>query len=82
MGRRLILDSLKFWAKEYGVDGFRFDLMALIDQDTIRQADRELRARMGEAGRRAVLDKSWESVCGELVQYYEAVIASRKAMAV
>jgi pullulanase len=44
MGRRLIIDSLKFWAKEYGVDGFRFDLMALIDQETMRQADRELRA--------------------------------------
>ncbi|MEY2485351.1 MAG: pullulanase [Verrucomicrobiota bacterium] len=44
MGRRLIIDSLKFWAKEYGFDGFRFDLMALIDQETIRQADRELRA--------------------------------------
>jgi pullulanase len=43
MGRRLILDSLKFWVREYGVDGFRFDLMALIDQETIRQADRELR---------------------------------------
>jgi pullulanase len=43
MGRRLILDSLKFWTREYGVDGFRFDLMALIDQETMRQADRELR---------------------------------------
>ena len=43
MGRRLIIDSLKFWTQEYGVDGFRFDLMALIDQETIRQADRELR---------------------------------------
>jgi pullulanase len=43
MGRRLILDSLKFWAGEYGVDGFRFDLMALIDQETMREADRELR---------------------------------------
>jgi pullulanase len=43
MGRRLILDSLKFWTQEYGIDGFRFDLMALIDQDTIREADRELR---------------------------------------
>lgn len=43
MARRLILDSLKFWVKEYGIDGFRFDLMALIDQETIRQADRELR---------------------------------------
>jgi pullulanase len=43
MGRRLIVDSLKFWTREYGVDGFRFDLMALIDQETIRQANRELR---------------------------------------
>ncbi len=42
-GRRLIIDSLKFWAREYGIDGFRFDLMALIDQETMREADRELR---------------------------------------
>jgi pullulanase len=44
MARRLIIDSLKFWVNEYGVDGFRFDLMALIDQQTMREADRELRA--------------------------------------
>jgi pullulanase len=44
MARKLILDSLKFWVREYGVDGFRFDLMALIDQKTMRQAERELRA--------------------------------------
>jgi pullulanase len=44
MARRLIIDSLKFWVKEYGFDGFRFDLMALIDQETMRQAERELRA--------------------------------------
>ena len=43
MARRLIIDSLKYWVKEYGVDGFRFDLMALLDQETMRQADRELR---------------------------------------
>ncbi len=27
--RRLILDSLRFWAEEIGVDGFRFDLAAV-----------------------------------------------------
>ncbi len=43
MGRRLIVDSLKFWTREYGIDGYRFDLMALIDQETIREAERELR---------------------------------------
>lgn len=44
MARKLIIDSLKFWVKEYGIDGFRIDLMALIDQETMRKAERELRA--------------------------------------
>ena len=44
MARRLIIDSLKFWVQEYGIDGFRIDLMALIDQPTMRQAERELHA--------------------------------------
>jgi pullulanase len=43
MGRKFIVDSLKFWVREYGVDGFRFDLMALIDEGTMAEAERELR---------------------------------------
>lgn len=35
MVRKLILESLKFYVKEYNVDGFRFDLMGFIDQETI-----------------------------------------------
>jgi pullulanase len=35
MARRLIIDSLKLWQKYYGVDGFRFDLMGFIDQQTM-----------------------------------------------
>ncbi|MBQ4382964.1 MAG: type I pullulanase [Firmicutes bacterium] len=38
MVRNLILSSLRYWAEEYHVDGFRFDLMGLIDTETIRQA--------------------------------------------
>ena len=38
MVRKFILDSLAYWQEEYHIDGFRFDLMALIDQETIRQA--------------------------------------------
>ena len=44
MARKYILDSLKFWVQEYGIDGFRFDLMALIDLDTMKDVERELRA--------------------------------------
>ena len=41
--RKLIIDSLKHWVNEYKIDGFRFDLMALIDIDTIKLALKELR---------------------------------------
>ncbi|MDG2870815.1 alpha-amylase family glycosyl hydrolase, partial [Vibrio parahaemolyticus] len=43
MARQFIIDSLKYWVKEFRVDGFRFDLMALIDIDTIEMAVKELR---------------------------------------
>jgi pullulanase len=35
MVRKLIVDSTKFWAKNYGVDGFRFDLMGIMDTGTV-----------------------------------------------
>ena len=44
MGRKYIIDTLKHWVQEYGIDGFRFDLMALIDLDTMKDVERELRA--------------------------------------
>ncbi|TPW15354.1 MAG: pullulanase, partial [bacterium] len=44
MARRFILDSLKLWVTEFGIDGFRFDLMGLIDLDTMKRIARELRS--------------------------------------
>lgn len=44
MVRKFVVDSLKYWALEYHIDGFRFDLMALIGKDTMRQISRELKA--------------------------------------
>jgi len=38
MVRRFIIDNLLFLQKEYGIDGFRFDLMGLIDKITIEKA--------------------------------------------
>lgn len=43
MGRKFIVDSLCYWAKEFKVDGFRFDLMALIDQETVSVFQKELK---------------------------------------
>ena len=35
MVRKYLVDSCVYWAKEYHIDGFRFDLMALHDVDTM-----------------------------------------------
>ena len=35
MVNKLMVDSVVYWAKEFHIDGFRFDLMALIDKDTM-----------------------------------------------
>jgi pullulanase/glycogen debranching enzyme len=37
MSRRLIVESVLFWMKEYHIDGFRFDLGKLIDWETIEE---------------------------------------------
>ena len=42
MVRKYIVDSVVYWASEYHLDGFRFDLMALIDMETIKQVRTEL----------------------------------------
>jgi pullulanase/glycogen debranching enzyme len=34
MARRMILDSVEHWLREYHIDGFRFDLAAMIDWET------------------------------------------------
>lgn len=43
MASRFIADSLLYWAREYHIDGFRFDLMGLLDIETLNRAAAELR---------------------------------------
>ena len=42
MMRKYILDSVKYWATNYNLDGFRFDLMGLIDLKTMQEVRAEL----------------------------------------
>ena len=37
MVRKYIVDSVKYWADEYHIDGFRFDLVGLLDVQTINE---------------------------------------------
>jgi pullulanase len=44
MVRKFVTDSVKYWVNEYHVDGFRFDLMALLGTDTMKVVSDELHA--------------------------------------
>ncbi len=41
MVRRMIVESVLYWMKEYHVDGFRFDLAKLIDWQTVEEITHE-----------------------------------------
>lgn len=43
MARRMIIESILYWMKEYHIDGFRFDLGRLIDWETVEEIIREAR---------------------------------------
>lgn len=61
-----------------GVDGYLYEPG---DDKGLRElvrglvADERLRLRMGEAGRRTVLGRSWNAVCDELIGHYQSVIS-------
>jgi phosphatidylinositol alpha 1,6-mannosyltransferase len=67
---------------QHGENGYLFDphepaelrasIRSLVD-------DPALRLRMGEAGRRAVIGKSWEALCDELMAHYASVGTPTKA---
>ncbi|MFD1715529.1 glycosyltransferase family 4 protein [Amnibacterium flavum] len=67
-----------------GVDGALFDpalpggLRGAVEPLTSDALDR---ARLGEAGRRRVLGRSWETVCRELIGHYDAVRTARSLTA-
>ena len=42
MVRKYIVDSVKYWADEYHLDGFRFDLLGLIDVQTVNECLEEV----------------------------------------
>ena len=48
MFRKFMIDSTEFWAKEYKLGGFRFDLMGLHDVETMNQLVANLHEKVDE----------------------------------
>ena len=40
MMRKFIVESILYWLTEYNVDGFRFDLMGILDVDTMNMIEK------------------------------------------
>jgi phosphatidylinositol alpha 1,6-mannosyltransferase len=62
----------------HGANGFLYgpgDTRELRRTVELLARDPALRLRMGEAGRRAVLGRSWETICNQLIAHYAKVVA-------
>lgn len=66
MMRKLIIDSVVHWTKEYKVDGFRFDLMGIIDNKTMEDA---YTAAKGENANILFLGEGWRLYSGPGTDY-------------
>lgn len=44
MVRKFIVDSISYWTRQYHVDGYRFDLMALLGHDTMKAVSQAVHA--------------------------------------
>ena len=53
-----ILESVLYWAEEYHIDGFRFDLMGLLDVDLMNRIRRALDDRYGK-GEKLIFGEPW-----------------------
>ncbi len=57
---KYILDSVLYWAEEYHIDGFRFDLMGLLDAPLMNRIRRALDRRYGP-GEKVMLGEPWSA---------------------
>ena len=46
---KFMVDSVRYWATEYNLDGFRFDLMGLHDLETMKEVEAAVHAVNSEA---------------------------------
>ncbi|QSE96070.1 type I pullulanase [Fulvivirga lutea] len=77
MTRKFIVESVKYWAKEYHLDGFRFDLMGIHDIETMNEVALAVKKINPNA---FVYGEGWTAGDSPLPQANRALKASTKQM--
>lgn len=71
MCSKYILESVLYWAREYHIDGFRFDLMGLLDTDLMNNIRKELDIIYGK-GEKIIYGEPW-SATDTAIEYNKKV---------
>lgn len=74
---KYILESVLYWAKEYHIDGFRFDLMGLLDIKLMNKIRAALDAEYGK-GEKLMFGEPWRA--RETMMEKEALPADKKSV--
>lgn len=65
MADNYIADSILYWAREYHIDGFRFDLMGLLTVELMNRIRRELDQEFGE-GEKLLYGEPWRAAASPM----------------
>ena len=60
MTEKYIVDSVLYWAEEYHIDGFRFDLMGLLTVDVMNKIQKALDEKYGR-GEKLIYGEPWSA---------------------
>ena len=77
MFSKFMIDSVKYWAEEYKIDGFRFDLMGLHDIDTMNAIYDELKEINEDV---IVYGEGWTGGDSGLSSSKQAILSNAKKM--
>lgn len=73
MFRKFMVDSVVYWATEYHIDGFRFDLMGLHDIETMRAIEQAVHAINPKA---IIYGEGWTGGTSTLRSNFQAIQAN------
>lgn len=76
MVRRFIVDSVRFWIEEYQIDGMRFDLMGILDCQTMN----EIRAICDNVDKSIIIIGEGWDLATPLNQENKAIIANQQLL--